>query len=143
MTERPSDHNARAQGGDYALGYGRPPKATQFKPGQSGNPKGRRKGSRSLRAELVGIIHGKVPMTDGNQRRHVSRLGALLLKQWERGIKGNERSAQAFIALAKELGLLEEPIPTKPSQELTDEMISQLTDEELELLIKLEEKRQC
>ena len=28
--------------GDYAVGYGRPPSANQFKPGQSGNPYGRR-----------------------------------------------------------------------------------------------------
>lgn len=143
MTEHPSDHEASAQGDDYAVGYGRPPKVTQFKPGQSGNPKGRPKGSRSARAELIGIILGKVPMNDGNRRRHVSRLGAILLKQWERGIKGNERSTQAFIALAKALGSLEEPMPIKPSQAWTDEMFEQLSDQELEQFIKLEEKKQA
>lgn len=29
---------------NYAVGYGRPPKASQFKPGHSGNPKGRPRG---------------------------------------------------------------------------------------------------
>ena len=143
MTEHPSDHKPRAQGGDYAVGYGRPPKATQFKPGQSGNPKGRPKGSRSARAELIEIMFGKVPMIVGGRRRYVSRFGAAYLKQWERGIKGNERSAQAFIGLAKALGLLEEPIPTQPSQELTDEMIRQLSDEDLELLVKVDQKKKA
>jgi hypothetical protein len=143
MTEHPSDHKPRAQGDDYAVGYGRPPKTTQFKPGQSGNPKGRPKGSRSARAELIEIIFGKVPMTVGGRRRFVSRLGATYLKQWERSIKGNERSTQAFVALAKALGSLEEPIPTKPSQELTDEMIRQLSDEELEQFVKVEEKKRA
>lgn len=143
MTKHPSDHKARAQGDDYAVGYGRPPKATQFKRGQSGNPKGRRQGSHSAHAELMGIILGKVTMTDGNQRRRISRLGALILKEWERGIKGNQRSAQAFIALAKALGSLEEPIPTKPPQKLTHEMIEQLTDEELDLFIKVGEKQEA
>jgi hypothetical protein len=41
------------------------------------------------------------------------------------------------------LGSLEEPIPTKPSQELTDEMIRQLSDEDLELLVKVEEKKKA
>ena len=30
------------------VGYKRPPRATQFKPGQSGNPKGRTKGSLNI-----------------------------------------------------------------------------------------------
>ena len=32
----------------YEVGYGRPPQHTQFRPGQSGNPAGRRKGVRNL-----------------------------------------------------------------------------------------------
>jgi hypothetical protein len=31
---------------NYGVGYGKPPKASQFSPGQSGNPKGRPKGAR-------------------------------------------------------------------------------------------------
>ena len=33
---------------DYEVGYGRPPKNSQFKPGQSGNPRGRRKVSGNI-----------------------------------------------------------------------------------------------
>ena len=36
--------NRRAR---YAVGYGRPPTSSQFQPGQSGNPKGRPKGTRN------------------------------------------------------------------------------------------------
>ena len=80
-------------------------------------------------------------MIVGGRRRYFSRLGAAYLKLWERSIKGDERSTQSFIGLAKALGSLEEPIPTKPSQELTDEMIRQLSDEDLELLVKVEERK--
>ena len=34
---------AKKKKDDYEVGYGRPPKKTQFKKGQSGNPKGRPK----------------------------------------------------------------------------------------------------
>ena len=33
----------------YAVGHGKPPEATRFKPGQSGNPKGRPKGKKNRR----------------------------------------------------------------------------------------------
>ena len=36
-----------------AVGYGKPPRHSQFKPGQSGNPTGKRKGARSLKADLA------------------------------------------------------------------------------------------
>jgi Family of unknown function (DUF5681) len=39
---------------EYDIGYGRPPKGSRFKPGQSGNPKGRPKRARESldRAEI-------------------------------------------------------------------------------------------
>ena len=49
---------------DYQVGYRKPPRHSQFKPGQSGNPRGRKKGSRGLKtdlhAELNRIVEVKV-----------------------------------------------------------------------------------
>ena len=36
-------------GSKYEVGYGKPPKRTQWKPGQSGNPKGKKKGLKSVK----------------------------------------------------------------------------------------------
>ena len=35
------------------VGYRKPPKATQFKQGQSGNPHGRPKGTKNLKTDLI------------------------------------------------------------------------------------------
>ena len=46
------DDRKDPEAADYVVGYGRPPKATQFAPGKSGNPRGRPKGSRTLKLLL-------------------------------------------------------------------------------------------
>lgn len=43
-------------GDEERTGYGKPPKASRYQPGQSGNPKGRPKGSRGLRTDLDAIM---------------------------------------------------------------------------------------
>ena len=40
----------------YEVGYGKPPKHSQFKRGQSGNPQGRKKQDRTIRAIMQKII---------------------------------------------------------------------------------------
>jgi hypothetical protein len=44
--------NGAGGGPEDEIGYGKPPRHSQFKPGQSGNPKGRRRGSRGLKTDL-------------------------------------------------------------------------------------------
>lgn len=39
----------------YDVGYGKPPVATRFKQGQSGNPKGRPKGAKNKRSALFEV----------------------------------------------------------------------------------------
>lgn len=56
-----------------AVGYGRPPKHSRFKPGQSGNPKGRPKGARSPRALWNELIEGTVVVNDGKRKRRITK----------------------------------------------------------------------
>jgi hypothetical protein len=56
---------------DYDVGYGRPPKETRFKPGKSGNPRGRPKKKRHFRAALRDALEGRVEVVNeaGVKRR--------------------------------------------------------------------------
>jgi Family of unknown function (DUF5681) len=69
----------------YEVGYGKPPVATRFQPGQSGNPLGRSKGSRnSLRPSL-----------------NEERLKAIILDEAYRTINVNDASGPITIPMAQ------------------------------------------
>ena len=81
---------------DYAVGYGRPPKETQFQPGKSGNPTGRRKGSRTVGAILTDIIEQKIPVTENGKTRRMPALEVMLRRLVNDAMRG-ERSAMKLL----------------------------------------------
>jgi hypothetical protein len=81
---------------DSEVGYGRPPKSTQFKSGQSGNPKGRPKGAKNEATILHELLHRKIPVREGGRTRKIMVLEAILTRFAEDSLKGNTKSA-AFL----------------------------------------------
>jgi hypothetical protein len=77
---------------DYAVGYGRPPIATRFRKGTSGNPSGRPRQSRSVGAILAEILARKITSRDGTRLREVMVQEAMLLKFAENALEGNTRA---------------------------------------------------
>jgi hypothetical protein len=128
----------------YAVGYGRPPKKARFKPGQSGNPRGRPKGSQNVKTKLKTIYMAKIRMHVGEKRCRVTWLEALHLKQLERGIKGSERATQAAIANAKALGLLDEVETEDLSHHFrfSDEEIDKLSDQAIHEILAILKARE-
>lgn len=58
----------------YEVGYGRPPKSSRFKPGQSGNPRGRPKGSLNTSEALSRELDQKISVrVDGMTIRMTKR----------------------------------------------------------------------
>jgi hypothetical protein len=62
---------------DYPIGYKRPPRAKQFKPGQSGNAKGRPKGARNFATALTEELNARVVVTENGRRRRISKREAV------------------------------------------------------------------
>ena len=82
---------------DDEVGYGRPPRAHQFKPGQSGNPKGRKKGVKNEATILHEILQHKVSLRERGKTRKVTLLEAILRKLVEDCLKGNIRSTSFLL----------------------------------------------
>jgi len=92
----------------YEVGYGKPPAETQFKPGQSGNPRGRPKGARNklpaLNEErLKGIIleeaYRAIRINDGDRQIKVTMAQAIVRAVAVNAVKGQQRAQRLFTEL--------------------------------------------
>jgi hypothetical protein len=84
---------------DERVGYGRPPLATSFRPGQSGNPRGRPKGARNLSTVIASALSEKVAITENGRRRQISKLDAAVKQLVNRAAAGETRATQLLIQL--------------------------------------------
>ena len=84
---------------EYAVGYRKPPKATRFKPGQSGNPKGRPKSSPNLANDLSAELGEQITVREGGQARHISKQRALIKSLMAKALQGDVRATTALLAL--------------------------------------------
>jgi Family of unknown function (DUF5681) len=84
----------------YEVGYGKPPEHTRFKPGQSGNPKGRKPGSRNVMTLLEQTLFDTVKVRENGKVRRVPAIQACLLNLRNQAIKGDSKAQDRFIRLA-------------------------------------------
>jgi hypothetical protein len=81
------------------VGYKRPPREHQFRPGQSGNPSGRPKGARNFKSELREELSELVTVRDGDREIEVSKQRALIKSLVAAAIDGNQRAAASVLAM--------------------------------------------
>jgi hypothetical protein len=90
---------------EYSVGYGKPPKHTQFKPGQSGNPRGKAKGRKNLATELMEELSERVVVTENGRRRTLSKQTVILKRMVTDAAQGD---AKARDQLLKLIGVIEQ-----------------------------------
>ena len=81
------------------VGYRKPPEATRFKPGTSGNPKGRPKGTFSLATDLSAELGEQITVREGGRPRRISKQRALVKSLMAKALQGDVRATTAVLAL--------------------------------------------
>ena len=93
---------------DYEIGYGKPPRHTRFKPGRSGNPRGRPKGAKNLKIELIEELNERINIKESGKSKKVSKQRAMLKTMTARAVQGDTKAATVIVNLVFRL-LHDEP----------------------------------
>jgi hypothetical protein len=86
--------------GDDDIGYGRPPKAHQFRKGHSGNLKGRPKKAKSIRTTIAKELVTPIRASIGGRPKSMPVFQAILKQMIADALKGNAKARNELLALA-------------------------------------------
>jgi Family of unknown function (DUF5681) len=108
------------------MSYGSPPIHTRFRPGQSGNLKGRPKRNSKQFPELInGIFESDVEYVEDGRKKSLSRKELAVKQHIQKGIRGNLANIAALLvmrdeakksSLAKPKIIIENWVPDRPGQ---------------------------
>lgn len=85
---------------EYSVGKGKPPQHTRFQKGQSGNPKGRLRGSKNVATLLAQVLRERVVITENGRRKTITKLEAMLKQLANKAASGDHRAIKLLISLA-------------------------------------------
>ena len=108
----------------YEVGYGRPPKRTQFKPGQSGNPKGRPKGTLNIATAFERALREKVNIQENGKSKTVNKLEAAVMQLSNKAVAGDLKAFQLLTVLVRYAqNLTAHDAPNLASDEIDDHIL--------------------
>jgi len=82
---------------DYEIGHGRPPKATQWKKGQSPNPGGQSSRSVDVAETIDKLLLTAVRVSVNGKSKRVAALKVILEQLWNKAIAGDRRARAVFL----------------------------------------------
>ncbi len=98
------------KGGDYDVGYGKPPKEHRFKMGQSGNPAGAPSKRKRPKIDVAAVLNEPIAVKNSGVRQKMHPYAVAGRKLVERGLKQNDLNAiLEFLELCETAGILVSP----------------------------------
>jgi hypothetical protein len=107
VSARAKPHNKIA-GDEYRVGPGKPPREYQFKPGQSGNPKGPKRKTSSIAPDLKEMLeralNEKIKLGRGEGKQIVTKAAAGIQQLVDGFARGDRSARRDLIIIAQKLG---------------------------------------
>lgn len=107
---------------DYEVGFKRPPKASRYKKGQSGNANGRPKLAKALKTDLQEELEEIISISEKGKSKPITKQRAMLKRLTASALNGNIQALKTLLTLIASV------IPQK------EEVVPELTEEEAKLL---------
>jgi len=82
---------------DEKVGYARPPRNTQFKKGQSGNPAGRPRASQNFTTILDKELKAKISVIENGRRRNITKFQAAVKQLVNKAASGCQKSIKLLL----------------------------------------------
>lgn len=99
--------NAEVEDEKREVGYKNPPKHTQFKPGQSGNPNGRPKGAKGMNTILKEALNRKVVYRSNGAEKKITTKEAITLRLVSKAIDGDHNAIKLVMSKDDNFELVE------------------------------------
>ncbi|MEN0653919.1 MULTISPECIES: DUF5681 domain-containing protein [Hyphobacterium] len=100
MTDNPNSD-------EEPVGYGQPPRHSRFQPGQSGNPKGRPKGSKNVGSILRRLLDVEFPVSQRGVETTKSTREILIQRLIEKAARGDRKATEFILKLDMELDAID------------------------------------
>jgi hypothetical protein len=120
-----SESNQSDDKQNSAVGYGRPPVNRQFKPRQSGNPRGRPKGSKNFATMFAEALNEKIKVRDKKGKvRTLSKQELMVEVMVNKASAGDPKAFALVVQFAEKFEVFKRQ--TQNHRELVDSAILQL-----------------
>ena len=96
----------------YDIGYGKTPVHTRFQPGSSGNPKGKVRGQKALKSELLEELSARVPVMEDGKRRMLSKQTIIVKRMVSDAAKGDAKARDQLLRLIDQVEKSQPPAPS-------------------------------
>jgi Family of unknown function (DUF5681) len=105
------------------IGYGRPPKHSQFAKGKSGNPNGRPKGSRNFGLAIEDELDTKIPINENGKRKLITKREAVAKQLVHKAASGDTKAIPILLNEARAREKAGIGLEAHPNQRVEDRQV--------------------
>jgi hypothetical protein len=87
---------------DYEIGWGKPPRANRYKPGESGNKNGRPPSSKTVAKVMEKELKKRIRIRENGKSKTITKLEAILLQVINKAASGDRAMVQLILQHLKE-----------------------------------------